>query len=1028
MQICSAIEWSLDAIQESLPLVLQLQLLETLLTSCLGSQDNFHQLVASIISISQGNSNSAAIDSNVDSIKGESTAPIIQKDSTESIEKIIGKNMASRFAISMYFRWILRSLQKINLPLPPMNKQQIYSASGLAGCNFSPTIIDPNIGAQITSTVSCALKTLEMDVDQTNSLVSTPSDTSFTIKSTGNGNLQIECSVQDATWKVMEKGVWRGLTLFDLASYFFYTENYALCRKYLKSIKRLQVHKMEKIIDTDMLSGLTIAVGTETEGKEEQSHKKGKDDKSAIITDEMTEVLKKVESSNGTEFSYKNSKEIPIYRRINAELAAVFKGGSSNPSIMKALEKLIEANIGMRMKEGLPQNSDFFKSGYKILNSTGSFTKQKDQKLFLQYLSGIKKLDYSKEPIDVEVDKPWNKIKHIKLKKRDLLLSLIREMQKPEKIYKLLQDLSKTTAGSNPIYINRLITRYSNLDEGQIVDLCTRASTGASIQQQQHDSNYVYLLMAKANQLIELKAYEETIAFYSAIEKHVINSCSDKRQTNIIQQHIRMQLLYTKMLQFADDRYNHQQEYDEKKKVKSGNNSSLPSEISKQLKECVLLLAENAQENIFGIQIGSIYLLEIAFVTLLNLGEFEFVLGSCAKEGAGPNGKLYRFRNLVQISSLISSAILHLQNQQKQLQSGSRINGNAANAANAADFKKTCKGLSDILIPCVQSSITATKRGRGGNDLANNPNKTSKDSTSSKAWFLRFIKRLYHPEITALLASFFISVYNATVEDSSHEIQLGSSGSDLGLPMLPISTNASADVNEDSILSLITSISSKGTKNALTQPIPWVRIQAEINFAQGNYLAALRFYVQSLMLTTHYFQKPWTKDSMATINLAVSAPGENVGGYQPHQSTGFPQNSSIPNSTVLASAGGNGWDDRIFHKMIKCTSELGHHATTVVLCQFLGTDSADYPTAFRSLEDRGSNDCMDDMYPFLWDVTALEYTVSMHTKRGELSRKRKALETISQLEINTNNNEEILREARATRRSAFLRYMASAFL
>ena len=118
----------------------------------------------------------------------------------------------------------------------------------------------------------------------------------------------------------------------------------------------------------------------------------------------------------------------------------------------------------------------------------------------------------------------------------------------------------------------------------------------------------------------------------------------------------------------------------------------------------------------------------------------------------------------------------------------------------------------------------------------------------------------------------------------------------------------------------------------------------------------------------------------------------------------------------------------IFHKMIKCTSELGHHATTVVLCQFLGTDSADYPTAFRSLEDRGSNDCMDDMYPFLWDVTALEYTVNMHTKRGELSRKRKALETISQLEINTNNNEEILREARATRRSAFLRYMAAAFL
>merc|ERR1719273_1886728 len=111
------------------------------------------------------------------------------------------------------------------------------------------------------------------------------------------------------------------------------------------------------------------------------------------------------------------------------------------------------------MKEGLPQHSEFFKSGYKILNSSGSFTKQKDQKLFLQYLSGIKKLDYSKEPIDVEVDKPWNKIKHSKFKKRDLILTLLREMQKPEKIYKSLQDLSKMTPGPNPLYIDRLITR-----------------------------------------------------------------------------------------------------------------------------------------------------------------------------------------------------------------------------------------------------------------------------------------------------------------------------------------------------------------------------------------------------------------------------------------------------------------------------------------------------------------------------------------------------------------------------------------
>ena len=98
----------------------------------------------------------------------------------------------------------------------------------------------------------------------------------------------------------------------------------------------------------------------------------------------------------------------------------------------------------------------------------------------------------------------------------------------------------------------------------------------------------------------------------------------------------------------------------------------------------------------------------------------------------------------------------------------------------------------------------------------------------------------------------------------------------------------------------------------------------------------------------------------------------------------------------------------------------------MVLCQFLS--EVDYVTAFKSLEERNGFDAKDGLYPFLWDVTILEYAVSMHNKKGELSRKRKALETISQLEVNTNNNEEILREAQAARRSSFLRYMAANYI
>ena len=103
---------------------------------------------------------------------------------------------------------------------------------------------------------------------------------------------------------------------------------------------------------------------------------------------------------------------------------------------------------------------------------------------------------------------------------------------------------------------------------------------------------------------------------------------------------------------------------------------------------------------------------------------------------------------------------------------------------------------------------------------------------------------------------------------------------------------------------------------------------------------------------------------------------------------------------------------------------------TAVLCQFAGGNGSDcdYATAFRALEERNSNDSMDELYDFIWDVTLLEYIVSMHAKRGELSRTRRALEIISRVEININNNEEILREARASRRSRFLRHLCSVFL
>lgn len=330
---------------------------------------------------------------------------------------------------------------------------------------------------------------------------------------------------------------------------------------------------------------------------------------------------------------------------------------------------------------------------------------------------------------------------------------------------------------------------------------------------------------------------------------------------------------------------------------------------------------------------------EMTVATLLNLDQFEFI--------AQRSDKCYL--NMVRLASLISSLVVKFHKKYY----------------NTGEFKENCKALAEVLLPMLQQQ--GLKRSKGGSD------NSSAASGNDKQWIKRLIRRLHNPEILSMLCAFFVTYYNSINEDASLEIQCE-------LPPLPLTVNSSVSIHEDTLLSFIQMLA----KNCRNPSLSWsLRIQGEVHYAQGNYLAALQGFVQTLIVSTQFFSKPWS-------------------------------NTECP------------WDERIFVKMIKCTSELGHHGESMVLCQF--QSEVDYVTAFKSLEERNGFDAMDGLYPFLWDVTILEYAVSMHNKKGELSRKRKALETISQLEVNTNNNEEILREAQAARRSSFLRYMAANYI
>ncbi|KAI0221716.1 Integrator complex subunit 8 [Lamellibrachia satsuma] len=161
----------------------------------------------------------------------------------------------------------------------------------------------------------------------------------------------------------------------------------------------------------------------------------------------------------------------------------------------------------------------------------------------------------------------------------------------------------------------------------------------------------------------------------------------------------------------------------------------------------------------------------------------------------------------------------------------------------------------------------------------------------------------------------------------------------------------------------------------------WLRTQADIYYAHGQYAQALKFYLEVGVLTTDFFTQPVTK---------------------------------------------NTYDDQIYKHMIKCCSYLQCHTHVAVLCQFL--DEVDYATAFKGLQEKTSHDAMDGCYNSIWDAAILEFLINTHTRRGELDKKQVALKAMGQPELNSSNPPEILYEAAKLRKARFLRTLAKQYM
>eukprot|EP00092_Neocalanus_flemingeri_P017763 GFUD01019220.1.p1 GENE.GFUD01019220.1~~GFUD01019220.1.p1 ORF type:complete len:1019 (+),score=355.36 GFUD01019220.1:70-3057(+) len=241
-----------------------------------------------------------------------------------------------------------------------------------------------------------------------------------------------------------------------------------------------------------------------------------------------------------------------------------------------------------------------------------------------------------------------------------------------------------------------------------------------------------------------------------------------------------------------------------------------------------------------------------------------------------------------------------------------------------------------------------------------------------------FLCQLAHEPLKRLTTSLIASLFNVARDDPNTDIL----SPDSAVWPTGLATNQAIQERtvEDMLTQVITSAIAKSPKDPTL-----LRMLADIQFANSRYSSALSLYVETTAVKSDFFQL----ELGSSLTLGMATLEESVVG-----------------------------------RLVTCARELGRLTQAVVLSQF--SQEPNYAQAFKFLEDR-SLDGSDSLYGCIWDMAVLEFAMSLHTKRGEVARRREALHCIWQLELNTNNDEEIIKEAANVRKAMFLRSLAMQF-
>lgn len=287
----------------------------------------------------------------------------------------------------------------------------------------------------------------------------------------------------------------------------------------------------------------------------------------------------------------------------------------------------------------------------------------------------------------------------------------------------------------------------------------------------------------------------------------------------------------------------------------------------------------------------------------------------------------------------------------------------------------------DFILPIFslsnQQQLNASNKSRSQQSRRSSDSPARFSTTSmNTSVFEQFLGKLKDPFLITILLSMLSKMHNLLKDDSNME---------LNIENFHLWPQTISNVNGYNVKSVAEALNLllKAALKLHPMNIAWIKLQGDLEYINGNNEAAMKFYVQSIIIATEY--------------------------------------CSLPIQRPLV-------DENIVRKLIRCSSNLGCYLQTAVLCQFL--EEIDYTMAFKCLQEKSGNfqDAMDSYYSLIWDSTLLEFIINLHFRKGEHKRKLQAISFIRQLELNANNSDEIKQKAATIRKIKFIRSLANQYM